>query len=33
MNTKFYQRGDQIPGIRADGNNILQVREVMKWAK
>ena len=33
MNPNFYSRGDQIPGIRCDGNNLLQVREVMKWSK
>ena len=33
MNPLFYTRGDHIPGVRADGNNLLQVREVMKWAK
>ena len=33
MNPHFFERGDQIPGIRADGNNLLQVREVTRWAK
>lgn len=33
MNTHFYQRGDAIPGIRADGNDVFEVRELMKWAK
>ena len=33
MNPNFYQRGDQIPGIRCDGNDLLQVKEVMKWSK
>lgn len=33
MNPLFYTRGDRIPGIRADGNNLFQVREVMKFAK
>jgi pyruvate dehydrogenase E1 component alpha subunit len=33
MNPHFYTRGDQIPGIRADGNNVFEVREVMKFAK
>lgn len=33
MNPFFYTRGDRIPGIRADGNNIFQVREVIKFAK
>jgi len=32
-NTKFYTRGDLIPGIKADGQNILSVRETMKFAK
>lgn len=26
MNPNFYTRGDLIPGIRADGNDIFQVR-------
>lgn len=26
MNTHFYTRGDQIPGIRADGNDVFAVR-------
>lgn len=33
MNPNFYTRGDVIPGIRADGNNLFEVREVMKFAK
>jgi pyruvate dehydrogenase E1 component alpha subunit len=33
MNPHFYTRGDLIPGIQCDGNNMFQVREVMKWAK
>lgn len=33
MNPSFYTRGDQIPGIRADGNNVFEVREAMKFAK
>jgi len=31
-NTDFYTRGDKIPGIKIDGQNILGVRETMKWA-
>ncbi len=33
MNPNFYQRGDQIPGIRAQGNNVFEVKEVMRFAK
>lgn len=33
MNPLFYTRGDKIPGIRTDGNNIFAVREVMRFAK
>jgi len=33
MNPNFYQRGDLIPGIRAPGNNVFEVKEVMKFAK
>jgi pyruvate dehydrogenase E1 component alpha subunit len=33
MNTKFYTRGDVIPGIRVDGNDVFTVREIMKWSK
>jgi pyruvate dehydrogenase E1 component alpha subunit len=33
MNPNFFTRGDQIPGIRADGNNVFEVRETMKFAK
>ena len=32
-NVNFYTRGDTIPGIRFNGNNVYLVREVMKWAK
>lgn len=32
-NTKYYTRGDLIPGFKIDGQNILVVREAMKWAK
>lgn len=31
-NTNFYQRGDKIPGIKIEAQNILTVREIMKWA-
>ena len=31
-NTDFYTRGDLIPGIKVDGQNVLGVREAMKWA-
>jgi TPP-dependent pyruvate/acetoin dehydrogenase alpha subunit len=33
MNPNFYTKGDQISGIRIDGNNVFGVREVMKFAK
>jgi len=33
MNTEFYKRGDVIPGIRFEGNNVFEVREAFKWAK
>jgi len=33
MNTKFYTKGDAIPGIRMDGNNFFHVYEGFKWAK
>jgi pyruvate dehydrogenase E1 component alpha subunit len=32
-NTNFYQRGDLIPGIRIDGQNVLAVRESVRVAK
>lgn len=32
-NTKFYTRGDQIPGFKIDAQNVLVVKEAMKWAK
>jgi pyruvate dehydrogenase E1 component alpha subunit len=32
-NTKYYTRGDTIPGFKIDGQNILVVREAMKFAK
>ena len=32
-NTKFHTRGDLIPGFKTEGQNILMVREAMKWAK
>ena len=31
-NDKFYTRGDLIPGILVDAQNVLMVRETMKWA-
>lgn len=30
-NTKFYMRGDTIPGILVDGNNYFAVTEAIKW--
>ena len=32
-NTKYYTRGDVIPGFKADGQNVIVVRESMKFAK
>lgn len=32
-NTKFYTRGDKIPGFKAEGQNVLVVREAIKFAK
>jgi pyruvate dehydrogenase E1 component alpha subunit len=31
-NDKFHQRGDLIPGIHIDAQNVLMVKETMKWA-
>lgn len=33
MNTNYYARGDVIPGLKADAQNVLAVRETMKFAK
>ena len=32
-NTKFYTRGELIPGFKIDAQNVLVVREAMKFAK
>ena len=32
-NPHFYTRGDIIPGLQIDGNNVFQVRETMKFLK
>jgi pyruvate dehydrogenase E1 component alpha subunit len=32
-NTNYYARGDTIPGFRCDAQNVLMVRETMKWTK
>jgi pyruvate dehydrogenase E1 component alpha subunit len=32
-NTEYYSRGDTIPGFRCDAQNVLMVRETMKWTK
>ena len=31
-NTDFYKRGDKIPGIKIEAQNVLMVRETIKWA-
>ena len=31
-NDAFHQRGDLIPGVYVDGQNVLMVKEIMKWA-
>ena len=31
-NTNFFERGDKIPGIRVEAQNVLMVKESMKWA-
>ena len=32
-NTNYYTRGDPIPGFKIDAQNVLIVRETMKWTK
>ena len=32
FNTKFYARGDLIPGFKIEGQNVLMVKETIKWA-
>lgn len=32
-NTKYYARGDAVPGFKCDAQNVLIVRETMKWTK
>ena len=32
-NTEYYKRGDKIPGFKCDAQNVLMVRETMKWTK
>jgi pyruvate dehydrogenase E1 component alpha subunit len=32
-NTKFYTRGDLIPGVQTLANNVFAVREIYKWGK
>ena len=31
-NTHYYERGDRIPGIQVEAQNVLMVREITKWA-
>jgi len=32
-NTDYYARGETIPGFKCDAQNVLMVRETMKWTK
>jgi len=32
-NVDYFKRGDNIPGVRADGMNVFHMKSVMKWAK
>lgn len=32
-NTDYYARGESIPGFKCDAQNVLMVRETMKWTK
>jgi pyruvate dehydrogenase E1 component alpha subunit len=32
-NTEYFKRGDKIPGFKCDAQNVLMVRETMKWTK
>ena len=32
-NTDYFRRGDKIPGFKCDAQNVLMVRETMKWTK
>ena len=32
-NVDFYKRGDVIPGVRFEGNNVFEIREAFRWAK
>ena len=32
LNTEFYARGDKIPGFKIEGQNVLMVKEAIKWA-
>ena len=32
-NTAYYARGDVVPGFKCDAQNVLLVRDTMKWAK
>ena len=32
-NTNYYAKGDTIPGFKCDAQNVLMVRETMKWTK
>lgn len=32
-NTNYYAKGDSVPGFKCDAQNILMVRETMKWTK
>lgn len=32
-NTNYFARGDAVPGFKCDAQNVLMVRETMKWTK
>ena len=32
-NIEYFRRGDDIPGVKADGMNVFHMKSVMEWAK